>query len=587
MSSSGRPGSPASEHGRSAPGSRPRNRLRGASRGSAGLRWAVLLVLVLSIVAASVWAFTRTSGSGADSGDPSSGSAPGVPPGTVVSLTFDGGKASQYRNARPLLRQYGMHATFYVPTGPIDANGPCCMSWQQVEQLYREGDEIGGTSRDALDLTVPSPDPARDYVDKQQQVCGARDRLAGLGLDPRSFAYPAGKHAYEFPARDGSLADLVASCGYSSGRVIGGLFADRGPAASSIPLPPEEPYVVRTPDRPSPAPITLEELQRAVTAGAGDRRWIPLVFNEVCHSADPSYGSCMSTVKPVDGAVLSAFLRWLHDAGAPDGAPAGTTVRTVREVMGAPPPPPLPGPSTVVSLTFDGGHASQELAGDVLRAHRMHGTFFVNTGLIEGDNPYAGSNPNHLSWEQIFRLLMQGNEVGGQTSSYVDLTDPGIPESVKRDEICGDRTRLWQMGLDPQSFAYPYGKVDEAARQLVQSCGYRSARSIWGASPEGAVVPDTIPPVDPFSTRAVRVSGSSPLSFDSLQRALVTVADSGGGWVQVVFHRICRSSDPGFAACMADGVDESALTAFLDWLQNDAPPGTTVRTVREVVADGP
>ncbi|MGY1642856.1 polysaccharide deacetylase family protein [Geodermatophilus sp. SYSU D00703] len=505
----------------------------------------------------------------------------------MVSLTFDGGKASQYRNARPLLRQYDVHGTFYVPTGPIDANGPCCMTWQQVQQMYREGDEIGGSAKDALDLTVPSPDPARDFADKQEQVCGARDRLAGLGLDPRSFAYPAGKHTYEFPAGQGSLADLVASCGYSSGRVIGGLFDDQGPAAAAIPLPPDEPFVVRNPDRPQPSPITLEELQRSVTAGAGDRHWIPLVFNEVCHSTDSSYESCMSSVKPVDDAVLSAFLRWLHDAGAADGAPADTTVRTVREVMGAPPQPPLPAPSTVVSLTFDGGQASQKLAADALRAHGMHGTFFVNTGLIDGDNPYLGSNPNHLNWEELFRLLMQGHEIGGQTSAYVDLTDPRIPESVKRDEICRDRTRLWQMGFDPQSFAYPFGKVDEAAQQLVESCGYRSARSTQSASPEEAVVPDTIPPVDPFSTRAVRVSGSGSFSLDDLRRTIVTAADAGGGWVQVALHRLCRSGDPGFVDCMADGVDEGAFTAFLDWLEHHAPPGTTVRTVRDVVVDGP
>ena len=148
---------------------------------AAGLRWTVLLVLVPSVVAASVWALIRTSESAAPTRDQPSGAAPGDPPGTVLSLTFDGGRASQYRYARPLLRQYGMRGTFYVTTGPIDANGPCCMSWQQAQQLYREGDEIGGSAKDALDLTVPSPDPARDYADKQQQVCGARDRLAGLG----------------------------------------------------------------------------------------------------------------------------------------------------------------------------------------------------------------------------------------------------------------------------------------------------------------------------------------------------------------------------------------------------------------------
>jgi hypothetical protein len=110
--------------------------------------------------------------------------------------------------------------------------------------------------------------------------------------------------------------------------------------------------------------------------------------------------------------------------------------------------------------------------------------------------------------------------------------------------------------------------------------------STQSAASEEAVVPDTIPPVDPFAIRAVRVSGSGSLTFDGLQRAIVTAADSGGGWIQVVLHRICRSGDPGFADCLVDGVEESTLAAFLDWLQHDAPPGTTVRTVRDVMANG-
>jgi len=563
------------------------------------LLWTASLVLVSSLVAGiSLWILTRPSGSPAAAGPQATDSAgaagAGRASGTVVSLTFNDGTKSQYDFARPLLRRYGVHGTFYVATDSLDAGEGCCMGWQQVQQLYREGDEIGSFSADHVDLTVPfSPDPAQDYEHKRDQVCRAHERLARLGLDPRSFAYPGGAHAYEFPSLRRSLPDLVASCGYLSGRIVGGLSADGGPSfPSSIPLPPSQPYVVATPAEVSLSPITLADLQHVVLAGAGPGHWVPLVFSEVCHSEDPSYALCMSTRRPIDDTVLSAFLSWLTRAGEPDGAPAGTVVQTVRQVMGAPPQPPLPAPRTFVSLTFDDGDVTQELAGRLLRAHGMQGTFYVNTGPIDA------KDPSYLTWSQVLSLHRDGNDIGGHTADHVDLTDPQLPESVKRDETCRDRTRLLQMGLDPQNFAYPFGALDPAVKQLVESCGYRSGRSAGSVSLDGPVFAETVPPGDPFATMALdgptgpaeaRPStdvSSNPLTLDYLQRAVVSAADHGGGWVQVVLHHICSTSDPGFTTCMTGeaAVEEGVFAAFLDWLRDDAPEGTTVRTVRQVMS---
>jgi len=505
----------------------------------------------------------------------------------VVSLTFNFGMVSQYDFARPLLREYGMNGTFYVAPGHLDEGDSCCMSWEQAEQLYREGDEIGGSSVDGTDLTVPfSPDPARDYADKKQEVCGAHERLAELGLDPRSFAYPAGAHEYEFPTLRRSLSDLVASCGYLSGRVVGGLSAEGGPSTSSITLPPRKPFALDTPDVLSTSAIALADLQKAVVAAPGPgAHWVPLVFNEVCHPGDPAYSSCMSTMRPIDDTVLAAFLSWLRRAGQPDGAPAGTSVQTVRHVMGAPPSHPLPEPRTFVSLTFDDGDATQELAGRLLRARGLHGTFYINT------EPVDARNAGHMSWSQILQLRRDGNDIGGHTAHHVNLTDPQIAESVKRDEICQDRRRLQEIGLDPESFAYPYGALNPAAEDLVKSCGYRSGRSAGSVSPDGPVFAETVPPKNPYATRALdgpnegSDTPDAPVTLPDLQRAVVSAADHGGGWVQVVLHRICVSSDPELATCMSSEapMEDGTFTAFLDWLQHDAPEGTTVRTVRQVM----
>jgi peptidoglycan/xylan/chitin deacetylase (PgdA/CDA1 family) len=582
----------------SAPGA-GRRAVRGVP---ARVLWTALVVLAL-VVASVVWLLNQSAGSDTAgpvaAGSPAQGGGTGsggaAAAGTVVSLTFDFGTVSQYENARPLLRQHGVHGTFYVTPDRLDAGEECCMSWLQAEVLYREGDEIGSFSADGVDLTVPwSADPSDDYARKKERVCAAHERLARLGLDPRSFAYPAGAHAYDFPTLHRSLSDLVASCGYTSGRLIGGLSTDAAVSPqSSVALPPGDPYAVPTPAETGTAPLTLADLQQTVSAGSGTAgRWVPLVFNEVCHPGAPSYSACMATRRPVEDTVLSDFLSWLDAAGQPGGAPAGTTVQTVREVMGAPPQPPLPPPATIVSLTFDDGDVTQDLAGRILRDHGMHGTFYVNTGRTD-----AG-DPQHMSWEQVLHLHRDGNDIGGHTVSHVDLTDPGIPDPVKRGEVCRDRTRLQQMGLDPQSFAYPYGGLDEAAEALVRSCGYTSGRSAGSVSPDGPVFAETVPPGDPFATKALdgptgtavedpsNSAPGTPLTLDYLQRAVVAAADNGGGWVQVVLHHVCRPDAPDLATCMASEapIGADTFSAFLDWLQHDAPDGTTVRTVAQVMS---
>jgi peptidoglycan/xylan/chitin deacetylase (PgdA/CDA1 family) len=253
-------------------------------------------------------------------------------------------------------------------------------------------------------------------------------------------------------------------------------------------------------------------------------------------------------------------------------------------------------PRTFVSLTFDDGTTTQDLAGRILRAHGMHGTFYVNSGKTEAQDPY------HLTWPQILRLHADGNDIGGHTSTHINLTDPAIPEPVKRQEVCQDRERMQQRGLDLESFAYPYGAFDDTAKAIVESCGYRSARSAGTVFPDGPVFAETVPPADPFATRALNnptkdagagqvASGGegargSPMDPDYLQRAVVSVADHGGGWLQIAFHAVCSQKDPRYATCMTGQapIDMEAFDTFLDWLQNSAPDGTSVSTVREVMS---
>jgi peptidoglycan/xylan/chitin deacetylase (PgdA/CDA1 family) len=517
-------------------------------------------------------------------------------PRTVVSLTFNDASTTQYRLARPLLRQFGFNGTFYLPTGRLDRGEGCCMSWQQARELYRSGDELGGTGVDDRDLTVPfSADPAKDYAAKKRQVCASRERLASRGFDPRSFAYPGGAYRYDFTEPRKSLRQLVRECGYLSARIVGGLSENSDQQANAIP--PAAPYVLRTPDEGTSAPITLADLQRpiVVAARSPDRQWVPVALSEVCSRGEPEYATCMSSWRPIDTTVLSGFLDWLSRAGQPGGAPAGTGVRTVRQVMGAPAQPPLRDPRAIVSLTFDDGDATQALAGEMLRARGMRGTFFVNSGLIDRSSYY-------LSWPQVRQLQRDGHEIGGHTLDHVKLTDSKIPLQQRRDQVCKDRTRLLEMGLNARSFAYPEGAFDRVAKTLPRLCGYQSARTAGGVSPSGPVFAEHLPPQDPFATAALdgpegadRLAGTAaagrPLLVEDLRRAVMAAATQAAdseqdAWVQVVLHRVCASTDPQFQQCMLgqNPIDDLSLGALLDWLKSGAPPGTEVMTVTQALA---
>ncbi len=126
----------------------------------------------------------------------------------TVSLTFNDSLSTQFRNARPVLRAHGVNGTFYVASNYMLSGDPKYMQFYNLDTLYREGDEIGGMGRDHQELTQTySSDPDADLAYKQDQVCGDRAKLADLGYDPQSFAYPGG-------AWSSAAASIVSGCGY-------------------------------------------------------------------------------------------------------------------------------------------------------------------------------------------------------------------------------------------------------------------------------------------------------------------------------------------------------------------------------------
>jgi hypothetical protein len=219
---------------------------------------------------------------------------------------------------------------------------------------------------------------------------------------------------------------------------------------------------------------------------------------------------------------------------------------------------------TVVTIQFDDGTADAFGALPILQSRGMRATFYVNSGLL--------GTSGHMTWAQVLDLAAAGNEIAGHTLTHENLR--GLSTAEARRQVCDDRVDLFDHGLQPTSFAYPYGRFNDSVKQIVRDCGYNSAR--WVAGVDGRnTFAETIPPRDAYATRTPQLPKSST-SLATLKSYVTGAEQHGGGWVQLVFHHLCTRCNT-YAISVAD------FTALLDWLQPRAAHGTIVLTTNEVI----
>jgi peptidoglycan/xylan/chitin deacetylase (PgdA/CDA1 family) len=107
-------------------------------------------------------------------------------PDKLVVLTFDDSKASHFSFVRPLLKENGFGATFFITEGFTFATDKTnYLTWEQIAQLHRDGFEIGNHTRDHMGVTKAALPKLREQV----EVVNAH--LAEHGVPkPVSFSWP-------------------------------------------------------------------------------------------------------------------------------------------------------------------------------------------------------------------------------------------------------------------------------------------------------------------------------------------------------------------------------------------------------------
>src|SRR5690349_2599891 len=104
-----------------------------------------------------------------------------APGQTVVSITFDDGRASNLSAAR-MLTAHGLNGTFFINSANIGKTGYLTLA--DLDSMAVTNHEIGGHT-----LTHPDLD-SLSLQDVRAQVCDDRNTLIGWGYPVRSFAYP-------------------------------------------------------------------------------------------------------------------------------------------------------------------------------------------------------------------------------------------------------------------------------------------------------------------------------------------------------------------------------------------------------------
>lgn len=107
-------------------------------------------------------------------------------PDKLVVLTFDDSVKSHYTHARPILKEFGFGATFFITEGfSFKTNKTDYMTWEEIQALHRDGFEIGNHTTSHQAVTEKTLDQL------EGELKTISDRCVALQIPkPTSFSWP-------------------------------------------------------------------------------------------------------------------------------------------------------------------------------------------------------------------------------------------------------------------------------------------------------------------------------------------------------------------------------------------------------------
>lgn len=183
-----------------------------------------------------------------------------------------------------------------------------------------------------------------------------------------------------------------------------------------------------------------------------------------------------------------------------------------------------------VAITFDDGYTDNyENAWPILRQRGIPAAVFLVTGTMAGTNDWmaAGGYPARpmMTWSQARELSAAGVDLGAHAVTHPRLTH--LPTVAARAEIADSKKAIEDaVGVEIDSFAYPYGDANSRVRQLVGEAGFRLAFCTRpGFNRMGE---------DPLMIRRIEVTGHD--SPRDLKRKLVFGTNDVGVRVPIAYY---------------------------------------------------
>jgi peptidoglycan/xylan/chitin deacetylase (PgdA/CDA1 family) len=107
-------------------------------------------------------------------------------PDKLVVLTFDDSVASQATFVAPLLKKLGFGATFFITEGfSFLTDKQNYMTWEQIQQLHRQGFEIGNHTQTHRGVAKLDADSLLSEIAHMEERC----EMHGIPK-PKTFCYP-------------------------------------------------------------------------------------------------------------------------------------------------------------------------------------------------------------------------------------------------------------------------------------------------------------------------------------------------------------------------------------------------------------
>ncbi len=344
-----------------------------------------------------------------------------------------------------------------------------------------------GVTASPVQLTVTPAPPALTTISiaptNASINVGSTQAFTTSGTD--QFGAPFTLSSVQFSSENPDIATVNGNVATGVAAGIAQITATAGSVTGQVFL------TVTTPPPPPPAPPVITRLSPPLAlTGSTDLTYLTITGSNFATGATVNFGSNILTPVSISSNTITVTIPAAELAAAAtipvtvsNPAPQAGTSAPLSFVITA---------SGFVSIDFDDGYQSMYDNGlPIFDAAGIRTTQYIITGNTLGGtivNPDLGpvgvGNDGFLTWDEVQTMAANGHEIGAHTRTHQSLsTLCQIPDCLVADtltnEINGSKADLIAQGLNPLTFAYPYGDYgypNGAIGQAVQNAGFLGAR---------------------------------------------------------------------------------------------------------------